>query len=125
LVASRTARMYPQQLQQALRNRALQGGQRVNLDATGLAILQASLAEPEPGPVIYALDTWQQLQPDQLPAHFPALLEHPSPVVQLEVLQRIERLAVRAALPAVHQLANQTRDPTLRGAAWRVLIAVG
>lgn len=125
LVASRTARMYPQQLQQALRNRALQGGQRVNLDATGLAILQASLAEPEPGPVIYALDTWQQLQPDQLPAHFPALLEHPSPVVQLEVLQHIERLAVRAALPAVHQLANQTRDPALRGAAWRVLIAVG
>ncbi len=125
LVASRTARMYPQQLQQALRNRALQGVQRVNLDATGLAILQASLTDPEPGPVIYALDTWQQLQPDLLPTYFPALLNHPSPVVQLEVLQRIERLTARATLTAVRQLAEQAPTPLLRGAAWRVLIAVG
>lgn len=125
LVATRTARMYPHQLQQALRDRALQGVQRVNLDATGLAILQASLADPEPGPVIYALDTWQQLQPDLLPSHFPALLRHPSPVVQLEVLQRIERLSARASLTAVRQLADQTTDPLLRGAAWRVLIAIG
>lgn len=125
LLARRTARMYPQKLQQALRDRALQGVQRVNLDATGLAILQASLADPEPGPVIYALDTWQALQPEQLPSQFPALLAHPSPIVQLEVLHRIERLAVRPALPAVRRLAEQVEDPALRGAAWRVLIAVG
>lgn len=125
LAAWRMSHAYPRQLKQALQDRVLQGNHRVQLDAIAISILQASLADREPGPVIYALDVWQQLQPEQLPARLPPLLDHPSPVVQLEVLARIERLGVRAALPAVRQLAARATDPPLRGAALRVLLAVG
>jgi len=125
VMAIRIARAYPLQLKRALRERTLQGSQRIRPDAAGVQVLEASLTNPDPGPVIYALDVWQQLDPEQLMSHLPTLLQHPSPAVQLDVLSRVEQLSYRPGLPAVRQFAEQAEDPLLRGTALQVLLAIG
>jgi ATP/ADP translocase len=117
-------RGYAKRVQQALRQRIFQGAFDFQLERTSLDGIRAGLNSAHPGGVIYALDLLQSISLEETTASLPNLLRHSSPLVRLDVLERIETLGVADALPAVDDCFVQDPEPKVRSAALRTLAAL-
>lgn len=118
-------REYPLALARALAKRRLGTCTTVIVDQGYANTLKQSLASRQPVIVIYGLNLLEQTDLDSLVTALPKLLEHPSPEVRGVALERIERLGVIDALPAVRQHVTEEPITQLRSAAIQVLAALG
>lgn len=124
-LASLLGREYPKRLLGAMRRRHL-GPTDVRIDdGDTIAVLQRELLSSHPGAVLYAMDTLEAVKPEALIPALPILLDHPIPEVRQEVLQRIERLGLTGALPAIRQRVDEEPLPAVRGFAVRTLAVLG
>ncbi len=118
-------RGYGQRVQQALRQRLIQGQHTFTPDHNSLTIIRQNLSNPQPGAALYALDLLAVADSRALAQALPQLLDHPSAPVRLEALRRLERVGDEDALPLLrHRLATDT-DPAVRRAALRTLATLG
>ncbi|MFN8444102.1 MAG: Npt1/Npt2 family nucleotide transporter [Caldilineaceae bacterium] len=118
-------RSYGVRVQQALRQRTIQGKQEIQLDRSGLEIVHQALANPHPGAVLYALDMLGANNRDELAQALPRLLNHASTDVRLEALTRMERLGENATLPAIYHCWQHDPEPVVRNAALQSLATLG
>lgn len=125
LVALTLRRQYPQQLAQALANRHLGDHASLKIDRSALGVLQQTLQQPHAGAVLYAANVLAELEPSALAGALPSLLAHPSVDVRRDALERIERLRLTRALPALSPMLAGEPSPELRGLAVRTLAHVG
>ncbi len=125
LVAIRMGREYPMMLTQALAKRRLDGAELSLTDGSSVAALQQALQSPHPGAVIYALNTLEAMGHESLADCLQDLFAHPTPEVRQDVLERIGRLDLTSALPAVSQRLALEPSPAVRGTAVRTLAALG
>jgi len=114
-------RLYPKQVQQALRQRIIQGHSAFQPDRASLELIQQNLTSPHPGVVIYALNILEEFHSEALALCLPRLLTHINPVVRLDALARLERRGESAALPAIEHCFRTDRDNQVRSAALRTL----
>lgn len=125
LAGRRLGSAYGEQVQQALRQRTIQGKQDFRPDRASLEITQQALRSPHPGAVLYALEVLSVHSPNELVRSLPALLDHPSVPVRLEALARLERLGEATALPAIYRCWQDDADGTVRGVALQALAVLG
>ncbi|MCE7985158.1 MAG: hypothetical protein DYG89_28630 [Caldilinea sp. CFX5] len=118
-------RGYGQRVQQALRQRLIQGQRTFIPDHDSLAIIRQNLSNPQPGAALYALDLLAAADSRALAQALPQLLNHPSAPVRLEALQRLERVDDADALPLLRHCYATDVEPTVRHAALRALAALG
>ncbi|MCB0163732.1 MAG: HEAT repeat domain-containing protein [Anaerolineae bacterium] len=117
-------RFYPAILLQALAKRRLVET-TIDINQTHLNIFKDGLHSPHVGVVNYSLAKLEELAPDSMPQFLQELLAHPAAEIRLAVLERIEALALVAALPAVNQLAATDPEAKVRGFALRTLARLG
>jgi ATP/ADP translocase len=117
--------VYGVRVQQALRQRTIQAGERFQPDRASRELLEQTLTHPHPGAALYALDVLSAHDPAALTHWLPHLLHHPSPVVQLEVLARLEQTGDSSALPVIIDCWQSTPEPTVRSAALQTVAALG
>ncbi|MEZ4669205.1 MAG: Npt1/Npt2 family nucleotide transporter [Anaerolineae bacterium] len=116
------ARGYRRVLTQAVTRQRLGGSIPLTIDQSTIRILKPFLEDKHPEAVIYTLDVMEHS--DEIAAlkqSLPRLLEHPSARVRSDALQRMERLNMRAALPAIRQLVSRENDVSVLEYALRVL----
>ena len=118
-------REYPQMLRKALTRRHLAGAALAITDETSVNILMQELQNPQPGVVLYALNTLETAAPLPLSRVIPSLLVHPSVEVRREALESIERLQLTSAMDAVRKCTQEELNPDVRGTALRVLSTLG
>lgn len=118
-------REYPQQVQNALRQRLFGQSAPVEPDRYSLDLVRHTLDHGQPGAVLYALDLLEQMDPEEIFLAGARLLDHPSEEVRLGALRAIERQNLRALIPAM--MSRQARDPSVavRGSLARVIASVG
>jgi hypothetical protein len=119
------ARLYPGVLAQALARRRLSGVTLTLNDSLTVNVLKETLQNPNPGPALYALRLLAENSPETLPSLLPDLLRHPAVEVRLESLRRLEDLKLSEARESVWATAKGDSDAAVRGAALRVLTALG
>lgn len=124
-VAFLTTRAYPQALMAALSRRRLTGVELSLGDSDSIAVLTEALRSPRPGSALYALGLLAQHRPEALAEAAPDLLRHPEAAVRREAARQIEALGLAAGRGALLAAAEGDPDPSVRGAAWRALAAVG
>ncbi|MFN8491602.1 MAG: Npt1/Npt2 family nucleotide transporter [Caldilineaceae bacterium] len=125
LMTARVGRLYGQRVQQALRQRLIQGNSAFQPDRAGLDALRQYLADPQPGSVLYALGLLEATASPTLAEVLPGLLEHPSPAVRLDVLARLERSGDPTFLPTIQRCLQHDRDPQVQAAALQTVAALG
>jgi HEAT repeat protein len=103
VVAFLLTREYPAALTQALSKRILEGDALTFIDASSVEVLQSKLDSPRFGDVLYCLDILERFGHESLPQALIAKLDHPLPEIRLDVLKRIERLDITAAVPEIKQ----------------------
>lgn len=126
-------RGYGARVQQALRQRTIQGRQSFQPDRASLEIIQQALADPYPGAVLYALDVLATNDQAALARNLPRLLSHPSVEVRLEALTRLARLDASAptalgenpTLTAIYACWQHDPDPVVRSAALQTVATLG
>lgn len=125
LMTARVGRLYGRRVQQALRQRLIQGNSAFQPDRAGLDALRQYLADPQPGSVLYALDLLAATDSATLIEILPGLLEHPSPAVRLDALARLERLSDPALLPPIQRCLQHDHEPQVQAAALQAVAALG
>lgn len=125
LAGTALGRAYGQRVQQALRQRLIQGNRGFTPDQASLAIIEQNLANPHPGAALYALELLAAADSRALAQALPRLLDHPSAPVRLEALRRLERLDDVTALPLLRRCFATDADPAVRSAALRTLATIG
>lgn len=118
-----TNRAYPRVLAAALSRRRLTGVSLSLEDSVTVGVLKESLADPRPGPALYAFRLLADGRPDILEEALPGLLTHPAQAVRLEAINRIEPHHPTAG--RLRSVADNDADPAVRGAAWQALAATG
>lgn len=126
-------RGYGARVQQALRQRTIQGRQSFQPDRASLEIIQQALADPYPGAVLYALDVLATNDQAALARNLPRLLSHPSVEVRLEALTRLARLDASAptalgenpTLSAIYACWQHDPEPAVRSAALQTVATLG
>ncbi len=118
-------RGYGQRVQQALRQRLIQGQRPFTPDHDSLTIIRQNLSNPQPGAALYALDLLAAADSRALAQALPQLLAHPSAPVRLEALHRLEQAGDLTALPLLRHCLAADPDPAVRHAALRTLAALG
>ncbi|HUH12631.1 MAG TPA: cyclic nucleotide-binding domain-containing protein [Longimicrobiales bacterium] len=116
---------YTRALVQALSGRKLVDLGALVPDAETVKLVEARLGSPFPSEVSYALDLLERMEGERVAEHLAPLLEHSSPLVRSDVAARIERLHLRALVPAAAQRAEREQDPAVQGRLRRVLAALG
>ena len=124
-VAFALGRLYPKRVQQALRQRIIQGNSTFQADRASLELLQQSLTSPHPGVVIYALNMLEEFHTETLAHLLPRLLTHADSAVRLDALERLERLGETTALPAIEHCFRSDPDNHVRSVALRTLASIG
>jgi ATP/ADP translocase/HEAT repeat protein len=124
-VAFLLRRAYPQALLKALSKRDFGDTDYLYADPASLAVLRQGLASPQVGVVLHSLDLLEAADLETLPTFLPALLEHHTAEVRLNVLQRIERLGLNAALPIIKERFKYEGSAEVRGASLRVMAVLG
>ncbi|MCB0170460.1 MAG: HEAT repeat domain-containing protein [Anaerolineae bacterium] len=117
-------RLYPTVLLQALAKRRLVET-TIDINQTHIGIFKAGLRSSHVGVVNYSLAKLEELAPQSMPQFLQELLTHPAAEIRLAALERIEALALTAALPAVKQLADTDPEAKVRGVALRTLARLG
>jgi HEAT repeat protein len=126
VLAVLVGREYPKRMLGAMRRRRLGPTELLWVDdGDTIAMLQRELLSTHLGAVLYAMDTLEAAKPEALIPALPILLDHHIPEVRQEVLQRIDRLGLVAALPAVSQRVDEEPLPAIRGFAVRTLAVLG
>ncbi|HVN53897.1 MAG TPA: Npt1/Npt2 family nucleotide transporter [Anaerolineaceae bacterium] len=124
-IAYALGREYPRRLAEAIRKRRLEFS-TINLaDPATVQILRQGLNNPHPGPVIYAANSLEETNPQDLALALPELLRHPSPDVRQNTYERIERLKPEAILPQLRAALKFETYPLPRRAAIRALFSFG
>ena len=118
-------REYPAMLGQALAKRRLGAATLDLADPSTVAVLEQQIRSPYPDAVLYGVRLLEQLDEPALETILPALLEHPSPEVRQDALQRIARLEIASALPALRRCVAAERSPRVRGVAIQSLATIG
>lgn len=114
-------REYPGMLEKTLAKGGLSDVRLEVLDHSSIRVLRQALASPRAGQVIYALNLLEEIEHEAVHELYIELLEHPDPAVRREVLARIERRGIRAALAAVRRRAEIEEEPGVKGALLRAL----
>lgn len=114
-------REYPRALQKALKRRKLDVANSSVAEAASLTLLQQGLERPHAAAVIYSLNLLETTSPQALAAALPGLLGHAEAGVRLDVLRRIERLALVETMAAIVRRLPKEPLPEARGAALRAL----
>ena len=96
-------REYPGMLKKALAKRGLTGATLDVLDRSSIDILHQALHSSHPEQVVYALNLLEGLAQEDLQQPLIELLEHPDPRVRQDVLARIERHRMTAALAPIRK----------------------
>ncbi len=125
MVVIALVREYPVALSQALVTRRLGGATLALVDPSAVAVVHQQLQSPYPGAVIYALNLLEQVEDPSLVTVLPDLLDHPSPEVRQDALQRIERMGLAAAAGAVRRRVALESSAVVRATAVRTLAALG
>lgn len=120
-VAILLRRAYPQALLRALKRRDFGDPEHLVGDASSLHIFRQGLTNPHAGVVVYSLKMLEQVSPELMTEHLPQLLSHERHEVRLDVLQRIERLGLTSALPAIRERLDTEDSAVVRGAALRTM----
>jgi len=118
-------REYITALLQALTRRQLSDVSLSLTDGSSVAILRQGLTSPHVGVVISSLNMLEESDPAVLPTIFTELLGHPTTEIRLDVLQRIERLGIASATPAIRQRIKSEGSAAVRGASLRTLAILG
>lgn len=126
-------RGYGTQVQQALRQRTIQGVQSFQPDRAGLDIIQQALRDPHPGAVLYAVEVLAANDRTTLARCLPDLLTYPHVEVRLAALARLERLDAEPASPvgeattlaAIYGCWQHDPDPVVRSAALQAVATLG
>lgn len=125
-------RGYGTRVQQALRQRTIQGAQSFQPDRAGLDMIQQALRDPHPGAVLYALEVLAANDRTALAHCLPDLLTYPNAEVRLAALARLERLDAaltpvneETTLAAIYACWQHDPDPVVRRAALQAVAALG
>lgn len=118
-------RVYPQRVQQALRQRIVTGNSIFTPDRESLETIQQHLRSPHPGAVLYALDLLATHDREALGRFLPPLLDHPVVEVRLAAVAHIESLGSLQLLETLERLLVSDRDERVRSAALRALATLG
>jgi HEAT repeat protein len=116
-------RGYLAALRNALKGRALIGGEMSFDTEEAVAYLKAGLTSARPGEVIYSLRMLETTQWRAEPADVAALLRHPSVDVRLEAAHRIEAGKLPATLEVIEERLAAEASPSVRGALLEALSA--
>ena len=117
------SREYPVALSQAIAKRIL-SGENTDLslnDASSLTVLRRSLDSSSPGEVIFSLDLLEKNNAERMKKSYHKLLQHPSPLVRKDVLERIERFPSPKIYKTVANIAKSDVSIDVRGKALRTL----
>ncbi|MEZ4862419.1 MAG: Npt1/Npt2 family nucleotide transporter [Caldilineaceae bacterium] len=125
VITAQLGRRYGQRVQQALRQRLIQGNSDFQPDRASLDTLRQHLTDAHPGAVLYALDLLAATDDTTLIETLPALLHHPSPAVRLDVLARMERLCDPGFLPAVQHCMQSDGEAQVQAVALQTWAALG
>jgi HEAT repeat protein len=120
-------RGYATSLLTVLRTGALQENAPIDLnldDPAARAVVARLVAGDKPHEVRLGLDLLQQAAHPVLTQNLLALVASPHPTIQVEALQRIEQLRIKAALPAVEKALATAPDEATKAVALRTLAAV-
>lgn len=116
-------RGYLAALANALKGRALLGGNMSFDTEEAIAYLTAGLTSPRAGEVIYSLGMLEKTQWRAQPGDVAALLSHASTDVRLEAARRIEAGKLPADLAMIEARLAADSSPTVRGALLEALSA--
>jgi ATP:ADP antiporter, AAA family len=117
-------RGYRQTLVQALTRRTLYEAELTLADPASLVVVEQFLHSPDLRKVRVALDLLEHTRHPSLLAYLSDMVSHTSVEGQIEVLGRIDRLRISAALPAVEACLQANSSPLVTGAALRALCAL-
>ncbi|MFN8470906.1 MAG: cyclic nucleotide-binding domain-containing protein [Anaerolineae bacterium] len=118
------ARAYKRVLAEALRQRKLQASPLDLNDASSIATLRAGIQNPNPDAALFSLNMLQAADPNALTEALPGLLDHPSPEMRAEALDRIARLGLTNTAARVRECATTDPSPSVRGHAVRALASL-
>ncbi len=116
---------YQFRLEEALAGRRLRGLTISVDDPATRAVLERGIESPRPGEALYALQVIEELDSRALEPTLVRLLSHPDPGVRVSALLRVEKRGFESVLPEVEKLLAKEQPPEVRGAAVRVLAALG
>ncbi|MEI6816872.1 MAG: cyclic nucleotide-binding domain-containing protein, partial [Bacteroidota bacterium] len=115
-----TGKKYFKILQNAVNKRFI-GGQEITItDKSTMNILIEKLKSDHPEEVIYSLELLQKFNPTNFNDVVISLLTHDDADVQMQALNKIETLKIRAALPQLKMLIENGNSTALREAAIRI-----
>lgn len=120
-------RGYAASLLTLLRTGALQEDAPIDLnldDPAAQSVVTRLVAGDKPHEVRLGLDLLQQAEHPLLTQNLLALVASPQPAIQVEALQRIEQVRLKAAQPAVEKALATATDEATKAAALRTLAAV-
>ncbi|MEZ4680328.1 MAG: Npt1/Npt2 family nucleotide transporter [Caldilineaceae bacterium] len=125
LIAISLGRIYPQRVQQALRQRLLQGDRTFTPDRDSLTALQQHLRSPHPGAVLYALNLLAAHDRTLLYDLLPPLMTHAAVAVRLAAIAQIEASGAIALLPLLEHCYRTDQAGDVRSAALRTMATLG
>ncbi len=125
-IATRAGAAYAGALVEALRGRIEDIDYSFD-DERNLPVLEETLASGRPPEVLFALNLLEKSshRAEQLGPLLIGLVSHPSPDVRISALLRVEKHAMRAAIPAVLQQLDVEDSPAVTGTLLRTLGSVG
>ncbi len=118
-------RVYPQRVQQALRQRIVRGNRVFIPDRVSLEIIQQHLQNPHPGALLYALDLLATYDQEVLSHALPRLLTHPIVEVRLAAITHMEAMGSTRLLGLLEQALVNDTDDRVQSAALRALATLG
>jgi len=110
-------RAYPLALKEAMHKRRFGENGLAIMDRASYKLLKNVLNSPYPNDVIYALDLMEQLGRDSFVETTMQLIHSVHPQVRVYVIQRIERLYLVEAMPALKYRLRTELEPSVRQAA--------
>ena len=118
--ARRAGAAYAEALVEALRGRVEDIDYSFD-DERNLPVLEEALASGRPPEVLFALDLLEKTshRPDQLERLLIRLLDHASPDVRIAALVRVEKHAMRSAIPSILDRLDVEQSPAVTGALLR------
>ena len=116
---------YAKVLMEAMVKHIFRSGETSFRDKLSLSIVAKRLESPNPVEVIFCVNLLEKHAPETLEPILKRLLFHPSELVTLDSLRRIEQLRPSNALEDVRKLLDSSKDPEVMAAALKTYAALG
>ena len=117
-------RAYPVALTDALHKHRFGDNGLAIMDMASYQLLKNALKSPHPNEVIYALDLLEQSGHASFSGSTMKLINSSHPQIRVNAIQRIERLRILKALPAIKRQLQLETEPAVREALASTLTAV-